>query len=266
MNVEADRPTKLRLGDAEVARIGLGTNRLANTQANVDFVKEAVGAGVGMIDTAHTYTGGDSEETIGAALSREPEGCVVATKGGGGGGSGRGRPEILRAEIEQSLRRLRTDTIALYYLHRVDPETPIEESLAAINEHRERGKIRHIGISEVSIEEIERARAVVPIAAVQNHYNLSERKHEAVVGYCEREHIVFVPFFPLRGDGGGTVEEVAARHGATPVQIKLAWLLRRSPAMLPIPGTLSLEHLRENLAALQIELTEAEFEALSQSA
>jgi pyridoxine 4-dehydrogenase len=262
VNAEPDRPKTVRLGDTEVGRIGLGTNRLRNTPANVAFVREAVAAGVGMIDTAHTYTGGESEVTIGAALSREPERCVIATKGGGGSSPGRGRPDVLHAEIEESLRRLRTDRIPLYYLHRVDPATPLEESLAAINEYRDRGKIRHIGISEVSIDEIERARRVVPIAAVQNHYNLSERKHEEVVDYCERENIVFVPFFPLRGDGGRTVEEIAARHGATPVQITLAWLLRRSPAMLPIPGTLSLEHLKENVAALQIELTDVEFEAL----
>jgi pyridoxine 4-dehydrogenase len=253
---------KLRLGDAEIARIGLGTNRLRNTPTNVAFLKEAVAAGIGMIDTAHTYTGGESEATIGAALSPVPDGCVVATKGGGGG-LGRGRPEILQAEIEESLRRLRADTIALYYLHRIDPETPLDESLAAINEYRDRGKIRHVGISEVSIDEIERARAVVPIAAVQNHYNLSERKHEAVVDYCAGENIIFVPFFPLRGDGGGALGEIAARHGATPVQITLAWLLKRSPAMLPIPGTLSLEHLKENVAASQIELSDADFEALS---
>ena len=259
---EPDHPTKLRLGDADVTRIGLGTNRLANTPANVAFVKEAVAAGVGMIDTAHSYTGGDSEQTIGAALPVEPDGSVIATKGGGGGGPGRGRPENLQAEIDDSLRRLRTDTIALYYLHRVDPETPLEESLAAIDQYRERGKIRHIGISEVSIEQIERARRVVPIAAVQNHYNLAERKHEEVVDYCERENIVFVPFFPLRGDGGPALAEIAAQHAATLVQIKLAWLLRRSPAMFPIPGTLSLEHLHENVAALQIELTDGEFEAL----
>jgi aryl-alcohol dehydrogenase-like predicted oxidoreductase len=259
VNVELDRSTKLRLGDAEIARIGLGTNRLTNTPANVAFVKGAVAAGVGMIDTAHTYTGGESEETIGEALSSDPHRCVVATKGGGGGG---GRREILHAEIEESLRRLRTDSIALYYLHRVDPETPIEESLAAIEEYRDRGKIRHVGISEVSIDEIERARQVVPIAAVQNHYNLSERKHEAVVDHCAAENIVFVPYFPLRADGGPALAEIAARHGATPAQITLAWLLRRSPAMLPIPGTLSLAHMRENLAALQIELTDAEFEAL----
>jgi pyridoxine 4-dehydrogenase len=252
---------KLRLGDADIARIGLGTNRLTNTPTNVAFVKEAVAAGVGMIDTAHSYTNGGSEETIGAALSPNTDRCVVATKGGIGG-PGRGRPEILHAEIEESLRRLRTDSIALYYLHRVDAETPLEESLAAIKQYHDRGNIRHIGISEVSIEEIERARRVVPIAAVQNHYNLFQRKHEAVVDYCASENIVFVPFFPLRGNGGRALTEIAARHGATPPQIALAWLLRRSPTMLPIPGTLSLEHLRENLAALPIELTDAEFEAL----
>jgi aryl-alcohol dehydrogenase-like predicted oxidoreductase len=169
---------------------------------------------------------------------------------------------VLQAEIEESLRRLGTDSIGLYYLHRVDPDTPIEQSLTAIKEYCDRGKIRHVGISEVSVEQIERARQVVPIAAVQNHYNLTERKHEAVVDHCARENIVFVPFFPLKGDGGRALTEIAARHGATPSQITLAWLLRRSPAMLPIPGTLSLAHLQENLAALEIELTDAEFEEL----
>ncbi|HEV2030374.1 MAG TPA: aldo/keto reductase [Candidatus Dormibacteraeota bacterium] len=252
----------MKFGDIDVARIGLGTNRLTKTSDNVAFVRSAVAAGVQMIDTAHSYTGGQSEETIGEALAPFPEGCFVATKGGGGGGAGRGRPEVLRAELEQSLRRLRTDTISLYYLHRVDPETPIEESLATIKEYRDRGKVGHIGISEVDIDQIERARRVVPIAAVQNHYNLSERKHEGVVDYCTREGIVFVPFFPLRGKGGAALTEIAVRHGATVQQITLAWLLRRSPAMLPIPGTLSRDHVKQNVAALEIELTDAEFEAL----
>jgi pyridoxine 4-dehydrogenase len=171
----------MKLGDVDVARIGLGTNRLTNTPDHIAFVKAAVAAGVQMIDTAHSYTGGQSEETIGAALSPVPPTCIVATKGGGGGGAGRGRPEVLQAEIEESLRRLKTDTIALYYLHRVDPETPIEESLGAIKDYVDRGKIRSVGISEVVVDQIERARKVVPIAAVQNHYNLSERKYEAVV-------------------------------------------------------------------------------------
>src|SRR5919199_2178111 len=155
--------TKLRLADTEVARIGLGTNRLTHTPSNVAFVKAAVAAGVQLIDTAHLYTRGESERTIGAALSPVPDGCVVATKGGFH--AGEGRPEVLSAQIEESLRRLRTEAIELYYLHRVDPETPLEESLGAIKECRDSGKIRHVGLSNVRLEQIERGREVVPIAA-----------------------------------------------------------------------------------------------------
>ena len=245
------------LGEIPLARIGLGTNRLTNTPENVAFVREAVAAGIGLIDTAHSYTGGRSEQTIGAAVS-SPDAWVVATKGG----YGSGRPEVLSAEIEESLRRLRTDNIGLYYLHRPDPETPLEESLGVIQEYRGRGAIQHVGVSNVSVEQIERARQVVSIAAVQNHYNLSERTHEDVVDYCAGNGIVFVPYFPLRADGRPAATEIAKRHGATPAQVALAWLLRRSPATLPIPGTLSLEHLRENLAAAEIELSDDEFEAL----
>ena len=251
---------KLKLADTEVARIGLGTNRLTNTSEHIAFVQEAVAAGLRHIDTAHTYTGGDSEETIGTALSPIPDGCVVATKGGYRAGDG--RPEVLAAQIDESLRRLRTDSIGLYYLHRVDPETPLEDSLATIKEYQDEGRIRHVGISEVGIDQIEQARAVVPIAAVQNRYNLSERTHDEVVDYCAGEGIVFVPYFPLRGDGGRHLDGIAERHGATSAQIALAWLLKRSPTMLPIPGTLSLAHLKENLAALEIELTDDEFESL----
>jgi pyridoxine 4-dehydrogenase len=253
-------PRTLTVGETEVARIGLGTNRLTQTRENVEFIRQAVAAGVGLVDTAHLYTGGQSEETIGAALTPPPDGCVVATKGGFR--PGEGRPEVLRGQIEESLRRLRTDTLELYYLHRVDPETPLEESLATIREFRDAGKIRHVGLSEVGIEQIERAREVVPIVAVQNRYNLSERQHDEVVDHCAREGLVFVPFFPLGGNGGRPLVEMAEQRGATPAQIALAWLLRRSPAMLPIPGTLSLAHLEENLAALQIELSEAEYRAL----
>jgi pyridoxine 4-dehydrogenase len=251
----------VRLGATDLVRIGLGTNRLTNTPEHVAFVREAVDFGVRMIDTAHTYAGGESEQTIGEALSPVPEGCIVATKGGYAPGSG--RPEVLRTQIDESLRRLRTDVIDLYYLHRVHPQTPLEESVGTIAEYRDAGKIRHVGLSEVGIDQIEVARAIVPIAAVQNHYNLAERGWDDVVDHCAREGIAFVPYFPLKGSGGRALEDIAERHGATPAQIRLAWLLRRSPATLPIPGTLSLEHLEENLAALEIELTDAEFDALS---
>jgi pyridoxine 4-dehydrogenase len=251
--------TKLRLGDAEVTRIGLGTNRLSKTPDHVEFIRDAVAAGVQLIDTAHTYAGGQSEETIGTALGPEPDDCVVATKGGGRNGA---RPEVLRAEIAESLRRLRTATIALYYLHRPDPETPLEESLGAIKQHQEAGQIRNIGVSNVGIAQIERARDVVPIAAVQNPYNVSDRRHDDVVDYCTREGLVFVPYFPLRGTGGGALAEIAERRGTTQAQVALAWLLKRSPAILPIPGSLSIKHVNENLAAPELALSEAEFNAL----
>ena len=242
----------------EVARIGLGTNRLASTPENHAFLREAVEAGLGLIDTAHVYTGGDSEHTIGEALSPAPDGLVIATKGGYGGAS----PEVLRAQIEQSLASLRTEAIDLYYLHRVDPKTTLDESLSVIAEFQEAGKIKEIGISAVGVEQIEAARSAVPIAAVQNHYNVTERDSDDVVDYCEENGIVFVPYYPVkRGDPPG-LAEIAERHDASPAQIKLAWLLRRSPVMLPIPGTLSIEHLRENLDALEIELTDDEFDAL----
>jgi pyridoxine 4-dehydrogenase len=249
----------VNLAGIEVRRIGLGTNRLTRISANIAFIRAAVAAGVQMIDTAHLYSGGQSEETIGAALSPMPNSVVVATKAGFRGA----RPEVLRAEIEESFRRLNTDTITLDYLHRVDPTTPIEESLAVFKEFSDRGRIHHVGVSEVGITQIERARKLVAIAAVQNQYNLSVRSSDDVIDYCEREGIVFVPFYPLRGSSGGALNDIARRHRATPQQIALAWLLRRSPAVLPIPGTLSLAHLKDNLAALDIELSDAEFDTLS---
>jgi pyridoxine 4-dehydrogenase len=181
---------------------------------------------------------------------------LVATKGGYGD-VGQGKPEVLQAQIEQSLRSLRTDSIGLYYLHRVDPETPLEQSLGAIKAYVDRGAIRHVGISAVSVEQIERARQVLPIAAVQNHYNLAEREHDDVVDYCDREGIAFVPYYPLHGSGPG-VAAAAGRLGVTENAVKLAWLLRRSPVVAPIPGTLSIEHLRENLAAVELDLGDAD--------
>jgi len=244
-----------QLAGVEVPRIGLGTNRLTTAPEHVAFVREAVAEGVRHIDTAHLYSGGDSELAIGEALAGVSEEVLVATKGGYR--PGEGRPEVLNAQIEQSLRSLGTDVMALYYLHRVDPETPLEESLGAIKAYADRGTIRHIGISEVGVEQIERARQVVPIAAVQNRYNVSDRQHDEVVDYCEREGIAFVAYYPLRGHGGPGVAEAAGRLGVSRNAVKLAWLLQRSPAVLPIPGTLSIEHLRENLAALDLDLGDA---------
>jgi pyridoxine 4-dehydrogenase len=252
---------KLRVGDTEVTRIGLGTNRLTNSPDGAAFVRDAVAAGIEHIDAARLYTGGESEQAIGAALSPFAASCVVATKGGYGGAR-RGRPDALRAEIEESLRSLRTEAIPLYYLHRVDPETPLEESLGAIKEFVDAGQIRHVGLSEVTVDQIESGRQVVPIAAVQNEYNLSEREHDEVIDYCAGQGIPFMPFFPLRGDEPPELAVIADRHGATRSQITLAWLLRRSPTMLPIPGTLSLEHVKKNLGALEIDLTDDEFESL----
>ena len=249
------------LGDTEVPRIGLGTNRLTDSEEHVRFVQEAVAAGLRHIDTAHVYTGGASERVIGAALSRAAARGVVATKGGGRR-PGEGRAEPLAEQVEQSLGSLATETIDLYYLHNVDPETTIEESMAALAAHRDAGRIRHVGLSNVDVAEIEKARAVVPIMAVQNAYNLTERGSDDVVDWCEAEGIVFVPYFPLRG-GKPALGEIARRRGVSPSRVALAWLLRRSPATLPIPGTLSLSHLRDNLAALELELTDEEYEALS---
>jgi len=254
----------IRLGDAGLSRIGLGTNRLRNIDANVAFIRAAVDAGIQMIDTAHLYTGGESEKTIGRALSLPPtrSRVMVATKGGYGD-AGRGKPEILRREIEQSLASLRVERIALYYLHRVDPETPIEESLGAIKEYVDRGAIERVGLSKVDIPLIERARKVVPIAAVQNEYNVDERRYDDVVDHCAREKIVFVPYYPLGADAGPAVRETATRHHVTPEQVMLAWLLERSPAMLPIPGTLSLDHLKANIGALSLELSAEEFDYIA---
>jgi pyridoxine 4-dehydrogenase len=249
---------KLRLGETEVARIGLGTNRLTRTAERVAFVREAVVAGVNVIDTAHTYAGGQSEEAIGAALSSIPDGCIVATKGGWNGA----RPETLRAEIEESLRRLRTDSIALYYLHRVDPQTPLEESLGAIKEYRDSGKIRQVGVSNVGS-----SRSSGPVRSFRS-------RPSKIVSICPsaptttssttapaRASCSF-PIFRSTATG-------APRSPRSPTDIaprrrrSLSRLAAQAlPTMLPIPGTRSVEHVRENVAALHIELNDAEFQAL----
>ena len=244
------------VGDVEVPRIGLGTNRLR--PSHTEFVREAVVGGIRFIDTAHLYSGGESEATIGAADVVDE--CLVATKGGYQ--PGEGRPAVLHEQIEESLRRLRTDTLGLYYLHKVHAGTPLEDSVRALSEAQDEGRIRHIGLSNVSVAQIERAREIVTVAAVQNHFSLVERQHDDVVDYCTEQGIVFVPYFPLRGVSGAVVAELAAKRGATHAQIALAWLLERSPVMLPIPGTLSAQHAKENLGALEIELSEEESAAL----
>jgi aryl-alcohol dehydrogenase-like predicted oxidoreductase len=251
------------LGDRQLTRIGLGTNRLKNTPENREFLQAAVDeTALNHIDSAHLYTAGESEQTIGDALSPFTGDLVVATKGGYDEGVG---VDGLRAELEQSFDRLQVDRIELYYLHRVHPDLTMEDAMAVLNEYREDGRIEHIGISAVTVPEIERARQIAPIAAVQNEYSLVQRAHDDEVDHCAAEGILFVPYFPLRGDDPPAVAEVAEVHGATPSQVRLAWLMKRSPTIVTIPGTLSLEHLKENLAALEIELSDDEFERLGGS-
>jgi pyridoxine 4-dehydrogenase len=247
------------LAGRSLTRIGLGTNRLTDSAESHRFLRAAVDAGVELIDTAHLYAGGESERAIGAALSPFGDSLVVATKAGYRPGSS--HPQRLREEIEQSFERLRVETIDLLYLHRVDPEVPLEASVGVLADYREAGRVEHVGLSEVTVDQIERARHLVPIAAVQNEFNLSERQHDEVVDFCDREGILFVPFYPLRG-ADRVPQELARRLEATPRQLALAWLLRRSPVVAPIPGTLSLDHLRENLEALEIELADEDFERL----
>lgn len=245
--------------ERRASRIGLGTNRLTDTPANRSFLEQAVEAGIDFIDTAHLYTNGESESTIGAALAPFPAGLTVGTKGAYNRGTG---PDGLRAQIEQSFERLRTETIELYYLHRIDPEYSVEAMVSVLAEYREAGRIKHVGVSEVTTEELGLAELVTPIAAVQNEFNLDNRKHDEVLDQCTERDILFVPFFPLRGGDRKTLEAIAEEVGATVQQVKLAWLLRRSPVLLPIPGTLSIEHLRENVGALEVELSDEQFERL----
>jgi pyridoxine 4-dehydrogenase len=254
-------PGTVALGEHQLTRIGLGTNRLTDTPENRAFLLAAVEeTELNHIDTAHLYTGGESERTIGAALAPYPDDLLVATKGGYNAGGG---VDGLRAEVEESFERLRTETIDLYYQHRVHPDLEVEDAMGLLNEYREAGRISHIGVSEVTVEQIERARSVAPVAVVQNEYSLISRMHEEVVDHCAAEGIVFVPYFPLRGEDPPAVAEIAQARGATPSQIRLAWLMKRSPTIVTIPGTLSLEHLKENLGALEIELSDEEFENLS---
>jgi len=261
----------VRVGDRSVHRMGLGTNRLTDTESSRALLRRAVELGVDFVDTADVYQSSASETTIGNTFGSDARSVLVATKGGmtrtPDGMGADGRPEYLRQTVEASLRRLRTERIELYQLHRVDPNVPIETSLGALREMQESGRIHRIGVSNVTVEELERARRVATIVSVQNRYNLLEREDEKVLEYCEAHSIAFIPWTPIaRGKlaEAKTLVEMAARRGVTAHQLALRWLLKRSPVMLPIPGTMSIAHLEENLAAADIELSEDEFRQLSQ--
>jgi aryl-alcohol dehydrogenase-like predicted oxidoreductase len=274
-------------GDLEVNRLGFGAMRItgkgiwgepedpAGARA---LLRRVVDAGVNLIDTADSYGPDVSENLIAEALHPYPEDLVIATKGGfERSGPGRWqpacRPERLRRCCEGSLRRLRLERIDLYQLHTVDPQVPIEDSIGALAELQDEGKIRHVGVSNVSGEQLERARAIVPVVSVQNRYNLADRSAQEVLEECERSDLGFLPWAPVaRGDlaatdgapdaPGGPLEAVARAHSATSAQVALAWLLQRSPVMLPIPGTGSIAHLDENLEAAELELSTEEIEEL----
>ena len=274
-----------RIGsDLEVDRLGFGAMRLTgkgiwdepkDTDEAKRVLKRAVDLGVNFIDTADSYGPDVSERLIGEALSPFPKGLVVATKGGlTRQGPDQwlpvGRPEYLAQQVEMSLRFLKTTVIDLWQLHRIDPKVPVEESLGAIAKLQQQGKIRHIGLSEVKPAEIDRARQVVDIVSVQNRYNVGDREHEDVLEYCEEHGLAFIPWYPVAAgklaQPGGKLDTIAKRHGASVAQLSIAWLLYRSPVMLPIPGTSSVAHLEENLKAATISLSDAELKEIEKAA
>lgn len=253
-------------------RLGFGAMRITgDPEKGRAVLRRAVELGVNLIDTADFYGPEVSERLIAEALHPYPDGLVIATKGGlqwrPGPNQGvvDGRPEHLREAVDGSLLRLRLDRIDLYQLARIDPRVPAEDQFGTLANLREQGKVRHVGLSEVRIDKVEAARQIVPIVSVQNRYNLADRVSENVLDYCEREGLGFLPWFPLAagrlaGAGGVLMEAAARRHDATPAQVALAWLLKRSPVMLPIPGTSSVEHLEENVAAAALHLDDTDFE------
>jgi pyridoxine 4-dehydrogenase len=271
-------------GDLEVRRLGFGAMRItgdgiwgppADPEEARRVLRRVIELGVNLIDTADSYGPEVSENLIAETLHPYPDGLVIATKGGlrrsGPGQWPRdGRPEHLKEACEGSLRRLRLERIDLYQLHSPDPQVPLEDSLGALKELQVEGKIRHIGVSNVSSGELERARATVDVVTVQNRYSLVDRQSERVLESCARAGIGFIPWFPLAtGDlarPGGALDELARRRGVAPGQLAIAWLLARSPEMLPIPGTGSVEHLEENVAAASIELAPDELERLAAAA
>jgi pyridoxine 4-dehydrogenase len=272
------------IGDLTIHRLGYGAMQITgpgvwgppkDPAEAVRVLRRAVALGVDLIDTADSYGPYVSEELIREALHPYPQGLVIATKAGltrTGPNQWHpvGRPEYLRQECEMSLRRLGLDRIDLFQLHRIDPKVPAEEQFGLLRDLQKEGKIRHVGLSEVSVAEIETARKIVPVVTVQNRYNLTDRGSEAVLDYCQTQGIGFIPWFPIASGElakpGGVVDRTAKSTGATPAQVALAWLLRRSPVMLPIPGTSSVGHLEENCAAAAVTLTDQQVAELSGAA
>jgi aryl-alcohol dehydrogenase-like predicted oxidoreductase len=280
--VTAAESGTFRIGnDFEIYRLGFGAMRITgrgvwgeprDRAEAIRVLRRTVDLGVNFIDTADSYGPNVSEELIAEALHPYRPGLVIATKAGlERPGPDRwvenGRPAHLRAAVEGSLRRLRLDRIDLYQLHRIDAKVPAEDQIGTMRDLQAEGKIRHVGLSEVSVTQIIYARSIVPIVSVQNRYSLSDRQHEDVLEYCEREGIGFIPWYPLAaGDlaAGRVIDRVAARHRATSAQVAIAWLLQRSPVMLPIPGTSSVQHLEENVGAASLKLDERDLEDLAQ--
>jgi len=264
-----------------VGRLGFGTMQLTgpgvwgpppDRTGAIAVLRRAVELGVDLIDTADSYGPDATEELIREALHPYPADLIIATKAGltrSGPDQWEpcGRPDYLKRQCEGSLVRLGLDRIDLFQLHRIDPAVPADEQFGALAELRDEGKVTEVGLSEVTVEQIERAREIVPVVSVQNLYNLAQRGGDDVLRYCEREAIGFIPWFPLASgrltEPGGPLETIANELGATPSQVSLAWLLRRSPVMLPIPGTSSLGHLEENCAAKDVHLSDAQFAALT---
>jgi pyridoxine 4-dehydrogenase len=265
-------------GELRVHRLGFGAMRITgdgiwgppkDRAGALAVLRKALELGVNFIDTADSYGPNVSEELIAEALAPYPKGLVIATKGGWvrpapGYWSHNASPDHLRTAVEGSLKRLRLERIDLYQLHTPDPATSFDKSMEALAELREQGKIRLLGLSNVTREHVERARKITPIVSVQNRYSFADREWEHVLDYCEQNGIAFIPWFPL-GAGkvaGDALARIAKSHNAKPMQVALAWLLQRSPVMLPIPGTTSVEHLEENIAAGAVKLTANEMEEL----
>lgn len=271
-------------GDLTVHRLGFGAMRITgdgiwgpphNHDEAIAVLRRALALGINLIDTADSYGPEVSENLIAEALYPYPQGLVIATKGGLlRPGPGRwdpdGRPEHLRAALEGSLKRLRVERIDIYQFHRPDPKVPFEDSLGTLADLRKQGKIRHIGLSNVTTGQLAQARKIVPIVSVQNRYNLTDRESEDVLDACQRDGIAFIPWNPLAvgalTHSSGPLDQIARRHNAAPSQVALAWLLQRSPVMLPIPGTSSVQHLEENVAAAGIRLDQSEFDELDRLA